>query len=66
MEQVRYGIIGIGNMGTTHAEYLFAGEIKGAVLAASVAFIIVGIVNGGMSDVLGKAVRICTECIGLG
>ena len=34
MEQVRYGIIGIGNMGTTHAEYLFAGEIKGAVLAA--------------------------------
>ena len=34
MEQVRYGIIGVGNMGTTHAEYLFAGEIKGAVLAA--------------------------------
>ena len=29
-------------------------------------FIILGIVNGGMDDVLQKAVRICTECIGLG
>ena len=34
MEQVRYGIIGVGNMGTTHAKYLFDGEIKGAVLSA--------------------------------
>ena len=29
-------------------------------------FITLGIFNGGMADVLGKAVRICTECIGLG
>ena len=36
------------------------------VLTVSVVFIILGTVNGGMSDVLGKAVRICTECIGLG
>ena len=28
--------------------------------------ILLGILNGGMADVLGKAIRICTECIGLG
>ena len=32
----------------------------------AIVFIILGINNGGMSDVLQKAVRICTECIGLG
>ena len=25
-----------------------------------------GIMNGSMTDVLNKAIRICTECIGLG
>lgn len=34
MEQVRFGIIGVGNMGSQHAEYLFNGEIKGATLGA--------------------------------
>ena len=34
MEIVRFGIIGIGNMGTSHSKYLFDGEIKGATLAA--------------------------------
>ncbi len=33
---------------------------------ASICFILLGILNGGGADVLGKAVRICTECIGLG
>ena len=32
----------------------------------AVVFIILGITNGGMNDVLQKAVRICTECIGMG
>lgn len=36
-----------------------------AILAA-VIFIILGIANGGMRDVLFKAINICTECIGLG
>ena len=36
------------------------------VLAVAVIFVVVGIFNGGMDDVLGKAVKICTECIGLG
>ncbi len=37
-----------------------------SILAVAVVLVIAGIANGGMSDVLGKAVRICTECIGLG
>ncbi len=34
MDKVRFGIIGVGNMGSEHADYLFKGEIKGAVLGA--------------------------------
>ena len=37
-----------------------------AVLTAAVIFLVLGAINGGALDVLGKAVRICTECIGLG
>lgn len=40
--------------------------LRGGVLALSAAFIILGVDNGGMNDVLQKAIRICTECIGLG
>ena len=29
-------------------------------------FIVIGMFNGGMDDVLYKAINICTECIGLG
>ncbi len=36
------------------------------IFALAAVFIIVGIFNGGAADVLGKAVKICTECIGLG
>ena len=36
------------------------------ILAIAVGMIIAGILNGGMVDVLEKAVNICTECIGLG
>ena len=34
MEQVRFGVIGIGNMGSHHVQKLFEGAIPGAVLAA--------------------------------
>ena len=37
-----------------------------AIICVGVLFIILGIFNGGMADVLAKAVKICTECIGLG
>ncbi len=36
------------------------------ILGVAVVFVILGIFNGGMVDVLQKAVKICTECIGLG
>jgi hypothetical protein len=45
-----------------HTVYL----VRGAILIAAIVFIILGISNGSMNDVLGKAVQICTECIGLG
>lgn len=34
MEKVRIGVVGIGSMGTRHAEYLFAGQVPGAELIA--------------------------------
>ncbi len=34
MDTVRIGVIGIGNIGTAHANTLFAGEVNGAVLSA--------------------------------
>ena len=34
MNQVRYGIIGVGGMGSQHAHNLYAGKIKNAVLTA--------------------------------
>ena len=37
-----------------------------AILGVSLILIVLGIFNGGVADVLGKAVKICTECIGLG
>ena len=43
---------------------LFGARLTLAVIA--VAFIVIGIFNGGMADVLQKAINICTECIGLG
>ena len=36
------------------------------LIAAAVIMIVLGIFNGGMNDVLQKAIKICTECIGLG
>ena len=40
--------------------------VRIAVITAAIVLIIMGVSNGGMADVLGKAVQICTECIGLG
>ena len=41
-------------------------SVRVAILVIAVVFVIVGTINGGMKDVLQKAVKICTECIGLG
>ncbi|MBQ3527252.1 MAG: hypothetical protein IJA52_01660 [Clostridia bacterium] len=39
---------------------------KIAILAIAVVLLVCGAVSGGFSDVMTKAVNICTECIGLG
>ncbi len=39
---------------------------RAALYAAALAFLALGVLNGGLNDVLVKAINICTECIGLG
>ncbi len=41
-------------------------HLRAALAAAALILIIAGICNGGMRDVLYKAINICTECVGLG
>ena len=40
--------------------------LRGVIIALAVLLIVLGIANGGLWDVLVKAINICTECIGLG
>ena len=40
--------------------------LRAAVLAVALILIIIGIINGGLEDVLAKGAAICTECVGLG
>ena len=40
--------------------------LRTVVLALSVALIVLGILNGGLEDVLAKGAAVCTECVGLG
>ncbi len=40
--------------------------LRAVLLVAAVGMILAGILNGSANDVLQKAIRICTECIGLG
>ena len=40
--------------------------LRTAVLVIALILIIIGILNGGLEDVLAKGAAICTECVGLG
>ncbi len=40
--------------------------LTSVIAAVSVLFVILGIFNGGLDDVIAKAVKICQECIGMG
>jgi hypothetical protein len=40
--------------------------IRAVLCIAAVLLIVFGILNGGARDVLAKAVKICSECIGIG
>ena len=52
---------------TENSKERTSSNIASCVIAGvAIIFIILGIANGGMSDVLNKAVNICAECIGLG
>ncbi len=42
------------------------GVLRACLYAVAIVFIVLGVMNGGLRDVLVKAVNICTECIGLG
>ena len=37
-----------------------------ALFCLAILLIVLGIVNGGLTDVLANAIRICSECIGIG
>ena len=40
--------------------------LRTVLLVAAIVLIVAGVFNGSAKDVFGKAVKICTECIGLG
>ena len=41
-------------------------RLRGLLLVLALGLVILGVLNGGLRDVLVKAANICTECIGLG
>ena len=42
------------------------GLLRAGLLILALVLIVLGVLNGGPQGVLGKAIFICTECIGLG
>lgn len=40
--------------------------LRGALLVLALVLIAAGVLNGSAMDVFGKAIKICTECVGLG
>ncbi len=44
----------------------FTWTMRAIIFVIGVILVILGVSNGGAGDVLGKAINICTECIGLG
>lgn len=40
--------------------------VRIAVIAISIAFILIGIYRGETSEILSKAISICLQCIGIG
>ena len=41
-------------------------SLRAVIFTLSAVLLIVGVCNGGMKEVLLKAINICTQCIGLG
>ena len=49
-----------------HKNFSGAKMLRIGLLIAAVCLLIAGVLNGSARDVFGKAVKICTECVGLG
>lgn len=45
---------------------VYPAVLRIVLLSAAILFIVLGALNGDMWDVMNKAIKICTECIGLG
>jgi len=50
----------------TEGRRLPVNGLRVVLYAVAAVFIVLGVMNGGLYDVLVKAINICTECIGLG
>lgn len=50
----------------TEKKPLSIAVVRIAILSVALLFIVLGAMNGGLQDMLSKAIKICTECIGLG
>ncbi len=55
-----------GKQPSPAACHMPVGALRMALYTAAIVLIVWGVLNGGMRDVLVKAINICTECIGLG
>ena len=49
-----------------HKNFSGAKMLRIGLLIAAVCMLFAGVLNGSARDVFGKAVKICTECVGLG
>lgn len=61
-----HGIPSLANVSAPEKLLSSINITKCVIFCVAAIFIVIGIFNGGMADVLQKAVKICTECIGLG
>lgn len=60
------GHVGQGKPEAPAPRRLPVGLLRGSLYTVAILFIVLGVMNGGLRDVLVKAINICTECIGLG
>lgn len=55
-----------GKLAPAQEKTFSPGAARLVIAGAAIVFIVLGVMNGGLRDVLVKAINICTECIGLG
>ena len=63
-----FAVLGLGPVQGGRTENSARGGkiVRTVLLIAAIVLIIAGLFNAGARDVFSKAVRICTECVGLG